>query len=83
MNLDPRNSKNYDKAIEKTSRMNQGARHSVGDERLTIKQIAEIIGKKVNTTGILLKTYTAEKLIAREKRREKKTKSANILRQEP
>ena len=82
MNIDPKSSRNYDKAIEKSARMNQGARHSVGYDRLTVKQIAEIIGKGVNTTDTLLKTYTAEKLIAREKRR-KETKFANLSRQEP
>lgn len=68
MNVDPKSSKNYDKAIEKTAKINQGARHPVGDERLSVKEIAEIIGKKVNTTYTLLQTYTAEKLIAKEER---------------
>ena len=82
MNLDPRRSRNFDKSIEKTKRMNQGSRHKVGGKRLTVKEIAEIIGKRINTTGDLLRTYTAEKLIAKEEKI-KQIKFANLSKQEP
>jgi len=68
MNLNPKSSINYDKAIEKTAKMNQGSHHDVGDKRLSVKEIAGIIDKSISRTTELLKTYTAEKLIAREER---------------
>ncbi len=82
MNMDPKSSRNYDKSIEKTALMNQGAHHDVGDKRLSVKEIAKIINLSTGRTGALLKTYTAEKLIAREKIR-KRNKSSNLSRQEP
>lgn len=67
MNVDPKSSKNFNQAIEKTKRMNQGSRHPVGDKRLTVKEIAEIIGLSKGRTGTLLNSYTAEKLIEKAK----------------
>ena len=81
MNLDPKSSRNYDKAIEKAKRMNQGSRHDVGGERLTESQIAERLGKSRGHVFNALQKESADHFVARMERR--KTKLANLLRQEP
>ena len=65
MNVDPKSSKNYDQAIEKTKRMNQGARHSVGNKRLTERQICELTGKSPGYVYNCLQVTTADKFVAR------------------
>ena len=65
MNVDPKSSKNYDKAIAKTTKMNQGTRHTVGNARLTVKQIAEFTGMSIGRTSTCLKSESAEHFIKR------------------
>ena len=66
MNLDPKNSRNFEESVRRSARLNQGKRLPVGDGRMTVRQVAKAIGKSVSRTHTLLETYTAEKLIQKE-----------------
>jgi DNA-binding FadR family transcriptional regulator len=69
MNVDPKSSINYNQAIEKTKRMNQGARHSVGDERLTERQIAERLKMSRSVVFNALQKESADHFVSRIKRK--------------
>jgi hypothetical protein len=71
MNVDPKSSKNYEKAIEKTKKMNQGRRFPVGDQRLTIKQISELTGKNTGNIHTALNTESADHYVNRVLKRKK------------
>ena len=67
MNISPKESRNYAKALDSNRKKNKGTMHYINGQWHTVKEIASMINKNVDWTRCQLRTYTAEKLIAKHK----------------